>query len=286
MKLVLPSPAKLNLFLHVVGRRPNGYHELQTIFQLLDYSDTLTFETNNSPDIICLNTLNIPLEQNLIYKAALCLRTHTRTNKGVIIDIEKRIPMGGGLGGGSSNAATTLLALNHLWETGLSIDALTELGKTLGADVPVFVRGHTAWGEGIGEHLTPVTLPEDWYLVITPHCIVSTPRIFAQEGLTRNTPRITMRDFLSGKVRNDLEPVVRTLYPEVDDAIHWLSQFTTARMTGSGASVFACLPNKAAAQNVWAQLPSAYNGFVAKGVNRSPLHLSFDKIPPVNVSDP
>jgi 4-diphosphocytidyl-2-C-methyl-D-erythritol kinase len=278
VKLVLPSPAKLNLFLHIVGRKSNGYHELQTIFQLLDYADTLTFQAKASPQIISSNTLNIPLEQNLIYKAALCLQTHTGINKGAIINIEKRIPIGGGLGGGSSNAATTLLALNYLWKTGLSIDALAELGKTLGADVPVFVRGYSAWGEGIGEDLTPVTLRENCYVVLTPRSSVSTPDIFTQEGLTRNTLPITMRDFLSGDTHNDLEVIVRKLHPEVDGAIRWLSQFSAARMTGSGASVFASFPDKLAAQAVLDQLPSIYNGFIAKGVNRSPLHVSLDKI--------
>ncbi|MDF3055605.1 MAG: 4-diphosphocytidyl-2-C-methyl-D-erythritol kinase [Gammaproteobacteria bacterium] len=283
MKLTLPSPAKLNLFLHIVGRKPNGYHELQTVFQLLDYFDTLTFQIHPLPEIICSQMVNIPLQQNLIYKAALCLQAHTGINQGAVISIQKRLPIGGGLGGGSSNAATTLLALNQLWGTALSINELAELGTTLGADVPAFVRGYSAWGEGIGEHLTAVALPEYWYLVITPPCHASTPHIFAQEELTRNTQRITMRDFLSGDTHNDLQPVACKLYPEIADAIHWLSQFSAAKMTGSGASVFASFPDEAAAQAILARLPPSYSGFVAKGVNRSPLHASLDKIPTVSV---
>ena len=274
MKLTLPSPAKLNLFLHVVDRKPDGYHELQTLFHLLDYGDMLTFEPTDTIDITLINTLNIPNEQNLIWKAAESLRQKTGTHKGVTINIDKKLPMGGGLGGGSSNAATTLLALNHLWDTKLSIAELASLGKNLGADVPVFIRGFTAWGEGVGEILTPVTLPETWYLVITPNCMISTAKIFTHSQLTRDTPRITIGDFLAGSGHNDLEPITKQCYPEVKEAIDWLSQFSKACMTGSGASVFARFPAKEQASAVLQKLPTSVKGFIAKGINRSPLHLS------------
>jgi 4-diphosphocytidyl-2-C-methyl-D-erythritol kinase len=271
MSLTIPSPAKLNLFLHVVGQRPNGYHELQTVFQLLDYADILTFDLNRSSEITLKNQLNIPKEQNLIFKAARLLQAHTHTSKGAIIDIKKYIPMGGGLGGGSSNAATTLLALNDLWKTNIGIDDLADLGMQLGADVPVFARGHSAWGEGIGEFLTPVELPEAWFVVITPNCHVSTPHIFSQKDLVRDTAKITFADYLAGKGHNDLEPVVRKLHPQVDEAIQWLAQFAEAKMTGSGASVFASFADQISAQKILDKLPAHYQGFVARGINRSPL---------------
>lgn len=285
MNITLPSPAKLNLFLHIVGRRPDGYHELQTLFQLLDHGDQLTFEVTAAPEIILPNTFGVPPEQNLIYKAAKSFQAYTGCHQGAIIHVEKCLPIGGGIGGGSSNAATTLLALNYLWETRLSIDQLAELGKALGADVPVFVRGHTAWAEGIGEVLTPLTLPEAWYLVITPNCSVATARIYGHTGLTRDTSHITIAQFLAGDpTHNDLETVVRELYPQVDHAINWLSQFAEAKMTGSGASVFAKCLDMAQAQEILAQLPLGFTGFLAQGLNRSPLHQALDKIANASVA--
>lgn len=269
--LTLTSPAKLNLCLHITGRRADGYHTLQTLFQLLDYGDTLNFTASEtltlSPDIP-----GVPHADNLILRAAELLRRKTGCNKGATITLEKRLPLGGGIGGGSSNAATTLLALNHLWNLRLPLDELAALGLQLGADVPVFVRGRTAWAEGVGEHLQPVPLPARNYLILVPPCQVSTALIFSQQALTRNSSAITIAAFLREGGRNDCEPVVRSLYPEVAFALDWLSHFAPARMTGTGACVFASFAERAAADAVLQQLPQGYKGFVAEGVNWSPVH--------------
>ncbi len=226
--LTLLSPAKLNLFLHITGQRGDGYHELQTLFQLLDWGDRLQFKSDNSGEISLHGAdLGIPAEQNLIVKAAQALPRNTG-NQGVSIHLEKRIPEGGGLGGGSSNAAATLLAMNYLWNLQLGDKALQKIGAKLGADVPVFVAGHTAWAEGIGEFLTPVELPETWYLVIAPGCHVSTAEIFSNEQLTRNTSPIKMAAFFEGNSRNDCQQLVRNLHKEVDNALNWLDNFGTA----------------------------------------------------------
>ncbi|MEX2474078.1 4-(cytidine 5'-diphospho)-2-C-methyl-D-erythritol kinase [Marinobacter sp.] len=275
----LPSPAKLNLCLHIVGRRPDGYHELQTLFQFLDHGDNITFVP--MPDANGDIRLQSPVpgvadDDNLILKAArLLASTRQETLPGIVLSIDKRLPMGGGLGGGSSNAATTLLGLNRYWQLGLSLDQLAELGLQLGADVPVFVRGHAAWGEGVGEQLTPATPPRDWFLVLKPACDINTGKIFSEQGLTRNTPRIKIAPAFEGdasRYRNDCEDVVRTLYPEVNQSLEWLSQFGPARLTGTGACIFGRFPTESKAQNVWASKPSGITGFVAKGVNLSPLH--------------
>lgn len=269
--LTLLSPAKLNLFLHITGQRGDGYHELQTLFQLLDWGDRLQFKSDNSGEISLHGAdLGIPAEQNLIVKAAQALPRNTG-KQGVSIHLEKRIPEGGGLGGGSSNAAATLLAMNYLWNLQLGDKALQKIGAKLGADVPVFVAGHTAWAEGIGEFLTPVELPETWYLVIAPGCHVSTAEIFSNEQLTRNTSPIKMAAFFEGNSRNDCQQLVRNLHKEVDNALNWLDNFGTAKLTGTGACVFASFDDEQAATSALSQLPESMSGFVARGINTSPV---------------
>lgn len=274
--LTLLSPAKLNLMLHITGRRDDGYHLLQTVFQLLDYGDTLTFEARTSGPVEVLPPIpGVTAGDNLITRAALLLQSSVGTTRGAWITVKKVLPMGGGLGGGSSNAATTLLALNHLWETGLDIDQLAALGQQLGADVPVFVRGFSAWGEGIGEQLQPLEIPESWYLVIKPDCEVSTAQIFCHRELTQDTAAITIPAFFEQGGHNDCEAVVRSLYPSVDRALNWLAAqapHSAARLTGTGSCVFARFAEQAQARTLLKQLPSEFQGFVARGVNRSPIH--------------
>ena len=267
------APAKLNLFLHILGRRSDGYHQLQTLFQLLDKGDTLQFESLSGGELqleVSSNTTGhrLPVENNLILKAARLLRTHAGTpTLGARISVDKRIPMGGGLGGGSSNAATTLIALNRYWQLNLSQTELKALGLQLGADVPLFIDGKSAWGEGVGEKLQAVTLPPRWFLVATPDCAVSTAEIFNHENLTRNSPAIKMADFLAGGARNDCEPITCDLYPEVEQALTWLTQFGQARMTGTGASVFADFTAETKANAALSQLPARWQGFVDRGLN-------------------
>ena len=276
--ITLPSPAKLNLFLHITGRRPDGYHELQTLFQFLDYGDDLTFTpTPEQPGARLEEPVpGVSDDDNLIIRAAKALLERNREQlPGVNIRITKRLPMGGGLGGGSSNAATTLLGLNHLWNLRLGIDQLAGIGLTLGADVPVFVRGHAAFGEGVGEKLTNANPPEDWFVIIKPACNINTGKIFSEQGLTRNTPRIRIAPAFEGdasRYRNDCEDVVRRLYPEVHQSLEWLAQFGPARLTGTGACIFGRFPTESAARIIWESKPSGITGFVAKGVNVSPLH--------------
>lgn len=273
--LTLPAPAKLNLMLHITGRREDGYHNLQTLFQFLDHGDQLHFERLSSSKItINSNLSNVASEDNLIYRAARLLQQHSTCTSGARITLDKVLPMGAGLGGGSSDAATTLIALNQLWQLNLSLTELAELGLTLGADVPVFVRGHAAWAEGVGDQLTAVDLAEPWYLVLVPDCHVSTAEIFSHKQLTRNTSAITIATALKGGGRNDCEAVVSMLYPQVRQAISWLNRFAAAKMTGTGASVFAEFPTQHQAQQVLAQLPDTLQGFVARGENISPLHKS------------
>ncbi len=267
------APAKLNLFLHITGRRGDGYHELQTIFQLVDYGDSLQFETNHN-GILSLQldanstVKSLPMDGNLIVKAAKILRSNVGDpTLGVNITLEKRIPPGAGLGGGSSDAATTLLALNQLWGLNLDTETLHAIGLKLGADVPVFLHGTSAWAEGIGEDLYPVELPENWFLVVTPQVAVATEQVFAHPDLTRNSPAIKIADFLADRARNDCQSTTCELYPEVEDALEWLSQFADARMTGTGSSIFASFTDSANAEAVLEQLPHNMTGFVAKGVN-------------------
>jgi len=268
--LSVSAPAKLNLFLHITGRREDGYHELQTLFQLLDFGDTLQFEDNNDDQISLEGPdLGIPTESNLVLRAARALERPQ--GRGVRITLDKVIPTGGGLGGGSSDAASTLLALNHLWQLGHSNNELQAIGSTLGADVPVFVAGHSAWAEGVGERLTPVEIPESWYLVIHPDTHIATGEIFSRPELTRNTPPITIAAFFAGDSRNDCQTVARHLYPEVDNALIWLSKLGDARLTGTGACVFASFQSRAEADAVRRQVPATWTAFVARGLNRSPV---------------
>ncbi len=268
-----PAPAKLNLFLHVTGRREDGYHRLQTIFQFLDYGDRLRFTLREDGDIRRVQPLpGVSEAADLTVRAARLLQAESGTPKGADIELDKRLPMGGGLGGGSSDAATTLVALNRLWGTGLDEDALAGLGLRLGADVPVFVRGRAAWAEGVGEVLEPVNLPEPWYVVLCPPVHVSTAEVFADPRLRRDCPPITIRDFLEGRAtENVCEPLVRARHPEVDAALRALAAHGPARMTGTGACVFAALESEAAARLTWQKLSGNWKGFVVKGVNRSPL---------------
>lgn len=267
-----PAPAKLNLFLHVCGRRADGYHLLQTVFQLLDYGDRLRFELREDGRVRRPQALyGVSEQEDLSVRAANLLQRETACPFGVDIFIDKRLPMGGGLGGGSSDAATTLVALNELWGLGLSENRLAELGLSLGADVPVFVRGHSAWAEGVGEQLEPIALGARHYLVLHPGCHVGTAEVFGHPELTRNTPRIKMSAFRAGQARNDCEPVVRALYPEVGRALDWLGRFGVARLTGTGACVFVDFPEREAAEQALAQVPSEWRAFVASGVDVSPL---------------
>ena len=273
VELSLLSPAKLNLFLHITGRVSEpphqGYHRLQTMFQLLDWGDKMHFTSNNSGEIsLDMPDIGVSQEQNLITRAARYLQHGKR---GAHIRVEKRIPAGGGLGGGSSNAATTLLALRALWQCTHTNEELADIGSELGADVPVFVHGHSAWAEGIGDILTPVELPLHWFLVVKPDCQVATAKIFAHQQLTRDSTPITLAAFFRGSTRNDCQKVVRNLYPEVDNALKWLTNFGTARLTGTGACIFASFDDKAQAEAVKAQLPEKWAGYVAQGVNISPV---------------
>ena len=267
-----PAPAKLNLFLHITGRRADGYHDLQTVFQFLTFGDWLYFDLQPAGGVHLAGCpAGVPAADDLVVRAARLLQETSGTRAGVTIYNDKRLPVGGGLGGGSSDAATTLVVLNRLWGLGLDVDALASLGLGLGADLPVFVRGQAAWAEGVGEILTPVTPPEAWFLVVVPPVSVSTADIFSDVELTRDTPRKKIPDLLAGGGRNDCEAVVRHRYPEVAAALDWLNAFSPARMTGTGGCVFAAFDSEAAAQAVADQLPDNLSGFVARGVNRSPL---------------
>ena len=274
-----PSPAKLNLFLYITGQRADGYHELQTLFQFLDYGDTLTIEPRQDGQLRLLTPLkDVPDEDNLIIRAArLLMKMAAQTQRlpegsGADISIEKRLPMGGGLGGGSSNAATVLVALNHLWQCGFSEDELAAIGLTLGADVPVFVRGHAAFAEGVGEQLTPIDVAEKWYLVVHPGVSIPTPVIFKDPDLPRNTPKRSIDTLLKCEFRNDCEVIARKRFREVDEVLSWLLEYAPSRLTGTGACVFAEFDTELAARRVLEQAPEWFNGFVAKGVNLSPLH--------------
>jgi 4-diphosphocytidyl-2-C-methyl-D-erythritol kinase len=267
-----PAPAKLNLMLHVTGRRADGYHELQTVFQFLTACDWLYFDVCGHSGVqLAGQPAGVPAGEDLCVRAATLLLEATEHKAGVTIYNEKRLPVGGGLGGGSSDAATTLLVLNRLWKLGLQPDELARLGLALGADVPVFVQGQAAWAEGVGEILTPVTPPEPWYLVVVPPVSVSTATIFSDPGLTRDTPRTKIPDLLAAAGQNDCEAVVRRRYPDVGAALDWLSAFSPARLTGTGGCVFAAFETEAGAQAVAVQVPVNWSGFVARGINRSPL---------------
>ena len=281
-----PAPAKLNLFLHVTGRRADGYHLLQTVFQLIAHGDTLHFATRDDGRLVRLSDVpGVPQEQDLIVRALRLLQAeHQRrhgSQPGMDVEIDKRLPMGGGLGGGSSDAATALMAANHLWQSGLSQQELTALALPLGADIPFFIFGHTAFAEGVGEALQPVVVPDTWYVVIEPGVQVPTAAIFTSPHLTRNTEPVTIADFSrhigagnnpGGFGRNDLQDVAAQLFPEVAEAIAWLQQFGAARMTGSGACVFCALASESEAEAVRAQASARWVAWKARSLARHPLH--------------
>ena len=263
------APAKLNLFLHVLGRREDGYHNLQTLYQLLDFGDSVEINVRNDNLIFRIDNSDLP-DNDLSVRAARLLQNITHTSYGAEITLKKKIPIGAGLGGGSSNAATTLLALNNLWNTGLSLNQLSDIGRELGADIPFFIGGHSAWGEGIGDILTPVILPKRYYCLIWPKISVSTQRIFSEPELTRNTPPIRIPSSFEEIWGNDLESVVRKKVPEVDKCLDWLGQFGRSQMTGSGSAVFVVVPDVASGQSILERLPASYQGLLAQGINKNP----------------
>jgi 4-diphosphocytidyl-2-C-methyl-D-erythritol kinase len=271
-----PAPAKLNLFLHIVGRRPDGYHELQTCFQFIDLCDEIAISVRADGDIRrAADIPGVSLEADLCVRAAKALRQASGVSLGADISLVKRIPIGGGLGGGSSDAATCLVALNRLWGINWPVSKLAELGLRLGADVPVFVHGRTAWAEGVGERLTPLypplAPPETNYLILKPNVFVSTAEVFQDPELTRNSPPITIHGFLASGGRNDCLGVVRRRYPEVAHALDWLSLFGSARLTGTGACVFLACETLDLGREIMRKLPPGMDGFLARGLNDSPL---------------
>jgi 4-diphosphocytidyl-2-C-methyl-D-erythritol kinase len=265
-----PAPAKINLFLHVVGRRADGLHELQTVFQFLDHGDSLAFETRADGAVRRVGGDGLPAE-DLTVRAAKRLKERTGCRLGVDVHLDKRLPVGAGLGGGSSDAASVLIGLDRLWGLDLGRDELAAIGLELGADVPLFVHGRAAWGEGVGDRLTALEPARPWYVVVVPPVTVETARVFADPQLTRDTPRIKIRDFPEHPVRNDLEPVTCRLYPAVGHWLEWLRGFGPARMTGSGGAVFLAAPDRAQAERILDRRPDGCDGFVARGVNLHPL---------------
>jgi 4-diphosphocytidyl-2-C-methyl-D-erythritol kinase len=267
-----PAPAKLNLMLRVVGRRADGYHLLQTVFHFIDIADQVSFRLREDGVITRVPDIDaVPEDDDLTVRAARMLQAKAGVSVGVEIELRKIIPMGAGLGGGSSDAATTLLALNRLWELGYSTEQLAEMGLQLGADVPVFIHGVSAWAEGVGEQIEPITLPDVWYLVLFPACHVSTAEIFSDPELTRDSARITIADFFAGSRENDCLPVVSKRYSEVANAIGWLNKYAEARLTGTGAAVFAAFDSEEEAREVLAKLPGHLSGVVGRGLNSSPV---------------
>ncbi len=271
-----PAPAKLNLFLHILGRRPDGYHELQTCFQFVDLCDEITIDVRADGRIRRVADMpGVPEDSDLCVRAARMLKAAAGAPLGADLGVLKRIPMGGGLGGGSSDAATCLVALNHLWQLHWPMDELAALGLKLGADVPVFVRGRAAWAEGVGERLTPLYPPQaplqTNYLILKPNIEVSTAEVFQDAELTRNSPPITIHAFLASGGQNDCLGVVRRRYPEVARALDWLSGFGSARLTGTGACVFLALESKDRGQEIMRQLPREWDAFLVRGLNDSPL---------------
>ncbi|WP_341661005.1 4-(cytidine 5'-diphospho)-2-C-methyl-D-erythritol kinase [Vibrio sp.] len=268
-----PSPAKLNLFLYITGQRDNGYHDLQTLFQFLDYGDELTITANHTGEITIEPELpGVPTKDNLIYRAADALRTKTNCTYGAHIKLNKKLPMGGGIGGGSSNAATTLVALNHLWQTNVSQNELAQIGLVLGADVPVFTQGFAAFAEGVGEKLAKAQPEEKYYLVVRPGVSIATAEIFSHSKLHRNSPKRDLDSLLNSQYENDCEKVVRMLYPEVDKQLSWLLQYAPSRLTGTGSCVFAEFSSQNKANKVLELLPDHVSAFVARGKNISPLY--------------
>ncbi len=269
-----PAPAKLNLMLRITGQRKDGYHLLQTVFQFVDLCDWLQFSPITDDKVYLKNPIpGVPECDDLTVRAAQLLKQETGYTGGVCIDVEKNLPMGGGLGGGSSDAATTLVALNKLWGLGLSREKLMGLGLSLGADVPVFVFGHSAWAEGVGEVLEKISVPEQWVVVIKPECHVNTKEIFSAKELTRDSKPIKICDFITGQHQNDCLEVVRKLYPSVDEALLELSGFSEARLTGTGACVFAQFDSESAARCAYLALKKKWQAYLVKGLNSSPLYL-------------
>ncbi|MEO9654552.1 4-(cytidine 5'-diphospho)-2-C-methyl-D-erythritol kinase [Marinomonas sp.] len=275
----LPSPAKLNLFLHITAQREDGYHNLQTVFQFIDLCDQLDFTLTNDSEIrLAPEIPDLPCEQNLIYKAARLLQPYRHTaTSGIQITLEKQLPMGGGIGGGSSNAATTLLALNTLWNCQLNLEELAKIGLTLGADVPVFVMGFAAFAEGVGEELLPVEPDTPYYLLIKPNCHVSTAQIFTDKYLTRDTPPIKISHALTLDGHNDCLEVVKKHNPEVKEAFSWLQQHGNAKLTGTGACLFMAFPSRVEAERLKRMVPGKWQAWVCKGCNRSPAHKALDQ---------
>lgn len=270
--LILPAPAKLNLFLHITGRRADGYHNLQTLFRMLNVGDELSFQADDSGEIrFSCSDVSISGDDNLVVRAAKLLQALAAEGAGARIHLNKRTPMGGGLGGGSSDAATTLHALNVLWQLQLSTQQLADIGLKLGADVPVFVHGQTAFAEGVGEKLQPVELADCWYLVVTPDAHVSTAAVFTHPDLIRNSKPLTLADLMTSPWRNDCQPLVERLCPQVAITLQWLVEYAPSRMTGTGASVFAEFADELSARRALADLPANCRGFVARGLNQSPL---------------
>ncbi len=268
-----PAPAKLNLMLRITGRRDDGYHLLQTVFQIIDLCDWLVFHPVNDGSISLQNPIpGVPEQDDLTVRAANLLKTHAQSDLGVRIEIEKNLPMGGGLGGGSSDAATTLIVLNKLWNINFSVEKLMELGLLLGADVPVFVYGYSAWAEGVGEQLEQLNLPEPWFVIVKPDCHVNTKQIFSSEELTRDSKVITISDFIAGEVGNDCSAVVSNMYAPVKSALFDLSKYGQSRLTGTGACVFAEYADKQEALNAYDALKDTWQVYLAKGLNRSPVY--------------
>lgn len=282
------APAKLNLFLHVIGRRDDGYHLLQTVFRFIDLCDWINIDVRTDGRLRRVTDLpGVPAERDLAIRAAHLLQQASGSRLGADIAVDKHIPLGGGLGGGSSDAATVLLALNRLWDTRLSLDALAALGLQLGADVPVFVHGRNAWAEGIGEQLSPIDLPQAWYIVICPDVKVPTAQIFSDPELTRSANPLKITPFSAGlsfdRTHNDLEPVVRKSFPVVAQALDWLGRHGDARMSGSGASVFLAVPTQQEAQAIARRIPPAWRGYAVKGFDRHPLHPALNSVDPFRV---
>lgn len=276
-----PSPAKINLFLHILGRYDNGYHQLQTYFQLLDQGDRLGFHQRTDNQIILTPSIEgVPDEDNLIYRAAQRLREEANVDYGIEIHIDKQLPMGGGIGGGSSNAATTLVALNAIWKLNYPLAQLESWGLSLGADVPIFVRGLSGFAGGVGENITPHESEENVYLIVTPNVHVSTADIFKLPNLPRNTPSIEWSDYTFDQTHNDCQEIVVNRHPEVAKLLQWLLHYAPSRMTGTGASVFAVFDDEISAHSVQQKLPAEWQSFIAKGVNVSPL---INKLKSVNV---
>jgi 4-diphosphocytidyl-2-C-methyl-D-erythritol kinase len=268
-----PAPAKLNLFLHIVGRRPDGYHELQTVFRLLDWGDEVRLRVRQDGSVTRpVAHSGVPEQQDLAVRAALALRAASGTRRGADLEVIKRVPLGGGFGGGSSDAASVLVGLNFLWQTALNVDDLAAIGAQLGADVPVFVRGRSAWAEGIGERLAAIGLPPAWYLVVDTGVCVPTAELFQAPELTRDAPSATIADFASGKLRgNAFEPVLRRRAPAVGAALDRLAEFGAARLTGSGGGVFVEFDAPGPAHAAQAALPPGWRSWVVEGVDESPL---------------